>query len=396
MATESMATLDAILKIDYLPVVQVQLNKDVILYARVKRDRENVAGKRFEFPAHGAWAESGGAIAELGALPTAGNEIVKSSFGTVKTIFQHLQISTKVISATKTDRAAFVQAVDFKMKAAVDNLKRDLNTMLNGDGTGALARVTAVSGQDITVDNALPLRPNMVLNAWTARSGGTQHNADFTVSNINYETNVVTVVGTISAVAPNDWLFKSTGRGLNVMGLLGAVDDGTYVVTFQGIDRSTDGWWKSVVLGNGGVARPLTFSLLQALEDKIYIQSGARPSMIYSNLGQRNAYLQLAIADKRYVNTMKYDAGFEALEYNGRPWFVDRDTPKDLIYMCDEEVLRFFVMKDIGWMDEDGAILHRSGTNLSYLATLEGHMEFGTYQPNRHGVLRDLEVPAGY
>lgn len=74
---------------------------------------------------------------------------------------------------------------------------------------------------------------------------------------------------------------------------------------------------------------------------------------------------------------------------------MDRDAEKNVIFALDEEVLRFFMLQDIDWMDEDGAILAR-GTNLSYIATLEGHMEFGTYQPNRHVVIRDLNEPSGY
>jgi hypothetical protein len=62
----------------------------------------------------------------------------------------------------------------------------------------------------------------------------------------------------------------------------------------------------------------------------------------------------------------------------------------------DESVLRFALLQDIDWFDFDGAILHRSNTNLSYFAILEGHFEFITYQPNRHVVLRDLNEPAGY
>lgn len=47
------------------------------------------------------------------------------------------------------------------------------------------------------------------------------------------------------------------------------------------------------------------------------------------------------------------------------------------------------------WMDEDGAILAR-GSNLDYEATIEAHFEFGTYQANRHAVIRDLTEPTGY
>lgn len=398
MAAETMSTLDSVLKIDYLPVIQEQMQKEIVLWNQVKKDKENVAGKRYEFPVHAAWGESSGAIAETGTLPaTPGNEDVRTSFGTVRSVYAHTQISSKVIAATRTDKAAFVQAVDFKMKSMGDNLKKDLNFMFNSDGTGALARqVGAVAGQDITVDNSLPLRVNMIVNAFDARTAGAQHNADATISNVNTTTNVVTLVGTVAAFANNDYIFKNTGRGINVMGLLGIVDDGTFVGTFQNIARSGNDFWKAVVLGNSGTNRPLSLQLLQQIEDQIYLRSAGQPTMFYSNLGQRNAYLQLAISERRYVNTMEFDAGFKALEYNGKPWFVDRDCVKNAVYLLDQSVLRFFVMKDIGWFEDDGSILHRTGTNLSYNATMEGHFEMGAYQPNRNGILKDLSEPAGY
>ncbi len=307
------------------------------------------------------------------------------------------QVSTKVIAATKNDRGAFVQAVDFKLRNVADNLKKDLNAMLQGDGSGALCQqVGAVSGQTITVDNPLPLRPNMVVNAWTARSGGTQHNADATISDVNYDTKVVTLVGTITAFADADYIFKSTGRGVNIMGLLGIVDDATYVTTLQNLSRSTYSFWKSPIVANGGVKRDLSQVLLQAAEDKPYIRAGGKIGSFFSNLGQRQNYVQLVTADRRYINTMKFDAGYEALEYNGKPWFVDRDAIKNAIYALDESVFRFAMLEEIDWMDQDGAILARDSNTLSYTATLQGHMELITYQPNRSSVIRDLNEPAGY
>ena len=395
MALETMTTFDAVLKLDYLPVLQQQFNKEVILYNRIKRDTENVYGKKYYFPVHSAWGETTGAVSETGTIPAPGTETTLESSGTVQTIFGRFQVTTKVIAATKNDKGAFVQAVDFKLKNVGDNLRKDLNFMLNSDGSGALAKVSSVAAQVITVDNALPIRINMVLNAFDARTGGAQHNGDFTVSNVDYDANTVTVVGTISAVVANDYLFKSVGRGINVMGLLGIVDDATFVTTLQNISRSTNAFWKASVLANGGVNRSLTQVLLQAAQDKPYIKGGGKITAFYSNLGQRQNYVQLVSADRRYVNTMKFDAGYEALEYNGLPWFVDRDAVKNAVYALDESVLRFMMLKDIDWMDEDGAILART-TGLGYEATLEGHMELATYQPNRHAVIRDLSEPAGY
>lgn len=384
---------------DYLPVLQQQFNKEIVLYNRIKRDRENVVGKKFYFPVHSAWGETSGAIGEDSAIPAPGTESTAESSGPVRTVFGKFEVTTKVIAATKNDRGAFVQAVDFKLKNVGDNLRKDLNWMLNSDGSGALAKITAgATTTSLTADNSLNVRKNMVLNMWSARTGGTQRTgggAAKTVTDVNYDTHVITIDTAWSDGSNNDFIFKSTGRGINVMGLLGVVDDGDFVGTLQNIARATNEYWKSTALENA-TDRDLTQVLLQQMEDKAYIKGGGKLSAFYSNLGQRSNYVQIVTADRRYVNTLKFDAGFEALEYNGKPWFVDRDAEKKVVFGLDESVLRFFMLADIDWMDDDGAILARDSSKLVYSATLEGHMEFGTYQPDRHVVLRNLNEPTGY
>lgn len=329
-------------------------------------------------------------------MPAPGTDSTKEASGTVQTVYGRFEVSTKAIAATKNDKGSYIRIVDFKMRTVGENLKKDLNAMLNGDGSGALAKVSSVAGQDITVDNALRIRKNQVLNAFTARSGGTQQNADFTVTNVNYATNVVTVTGTISAVAANSFLFKNTGRGVNVMGLLGIVDDGTFLGTLHNIARSGNDFWKANVLANGGTNRDITLSLLQAAEDRVYTIAGGKVSLWYSNMGQRANYVAILVADKRFVNNMELDGGFKAVEYNGNPWVLDRDCDKNRVYGLDESVIRFFQLEDVNWMEEDGAILARAANTLSYQAVLQGHMELGCYQPNREVVVVDLKEPASY
>lgn len=400
MAIESMSTFDAVLKIDYLPVLQQQFNKEIILYNRVKRDKENVEGKKYLFPVHSAWGETTGAITELGTIPAPGNESTAESSGTLQTVMGKFQVSTKVIAATKSDKGSFVRAVDMKLRNVADNLKKDLNWMVQSDGTGALAKITVgANSVTLTLDNSLPVRINMLLNAWSAKVAGTQRTGggnDRTVTNINYDTHVMTINAAWTDQVVNDYIFKSTGRGINVMGLLGIVDDATFVGVLQGIDRSTSAYWNASVLGNSGTNRALTQVLLQGAEDKPYIKAGGKISAFFSNLGQRQNYVQLVTADRRYINTLKFDAGYEALEYNGKPWFVDRDAYKNVVFALDESVLRFAMMDEIGWMDDDGAVLARESSQLAYSATLHGVMELITYQPNRHSVIRDLSEPAGY
>ena len=410
MAAESMATLDGILKNFYIGPVRRAFNAEIPLYNRVKRDRENISGRQAIFPVHTAWGESVGAIPETGDVPAAGNETVLNAIVPIRTLAGNVELSSKIIEATQSDAGAFVQALEFKLRQVTDNLKKELEAQLQGDGSGALARITvalSAPNDNFTVDNPGTLRPGMTLKAASARLGGTTRTspAFLTVKTVDYATGVVTTVEDITGTpdwAVNDFVFRGDatgfiGRGINIMGLLGIVDDGTFVSTLHGISRTDHELWRGTVLGNAGVARDLTLTLLQAAEDAVWIRTGARPSALYSHLAQRQRYFELLVADRRFVNTMKFDGGaqFDALEYNGRPWFVSRECPKNVVYLLDEEALRFFMLKDIGWADRAGILLRVPG-KLLYQATLEMHAEFGSYLPARHAVIRDLSVPSGY
>jgi len=407
--TETMATLDGILKDFYIGPVRRIFNAEVPLYNRVQRDRENIKGRQAIFPVHLAWSERVGSIGETEDVPGGANEVVVQAIVPIRTLAAHFEISSKIIEASSSDAGAFTQALRFKMQELTDNMKKELETQLQGDGSGALARITAVdaSNDRITVDNPGVLRPQMRLKAASARTGGTTRTAPASavVQSVDYITGRVQFPsGTLSGTnwAVNDFVFRGDdtrfyGRGENLMGLLGIVDDGTYVSTLHGISRTTYDLWKGTVLHNGGVARDLTLSLLQAAEDNVYVRTGARPTALYSHLAQRQRYVELLIADRRFVNVMKFDGGvrFDALEYNERPWFVSRECPKDVVYLLDEDSLRFFMLKDISWFDRAG-VLTRNPSKLTYVATLEMHAEFGSYMPSRNAVIRDLTVPTSY
>jgi hypothetical protein len=408
MAFETMTTLDGILKDFYIGPVRRAFNAEIPLYNRVKRDRENVRGRQAIFPVHTAWAEGVGAVSETGDVPSGTNENVLQAIVPIQTLAGGVEISSKVIEATQSDVGAFTQALEFKLRQVTDNLKKELEAQLQGDGTGALARITAVNAaaNTITVDNPGTLRAGMTLRAASARTGGTDRTTPsfVTVRSVDYTTGAVVTVESLSGTnwTTGDFVFRGNasgyiGRGINIMGLLGIVDDGTYVSNLFNINRATVDIWKATVLHNSGTPRDLTLTLLQAAEDTVWVRSGARPTALYSHLAQRQRYFELLVADRRFINVMKFDGGadFDALEYNGRPWFVSRECPKDVVYLLDEENMRFFMLKDIGWADRAGILLRVPG-KLVYQATLEMHANFGSYLPARNAVIRDLTVPSGY
>jgi hypothetical protein len=113
--------------------------------------------------------------------------------------------------------------------------------------------------------------------------------------------------------------------------------------------------------------------------------------LIISDHSLRDAYAALVVADKRYVNTMKLDGGFSALEYNGLPWVADADCPANTVFFVDTNHLEIMQMSDWSWMDRDGAVLSRVADADAYEAVLYWYADLTSDSPKAHSFLRDVQ-----
>jgi hypothetical protein len=70
------------------------------------------------------------------------------------------------------------------------------------------------------------------------------------------------------------------------------------------------------------------------------------------------AFLDSVAADRRYASK-EFDAGRGALSYNGVQLERDRMAPYNSLLVAKKDVIKKFTLKDIGFADNDGAILSR-------------------------------------
>ena len=178
-----------------------------------------------------------------------------------------------------------------------------------------------------------------------------------------------------------------------MMGLKGIVDDGTYVTTLHNLSRTDNSWWKcstSTNDSNAGTNRDLTLSLMQDAVTAVE-QEGGKVDLILLDHATRDAYAALVIADKRFVNTLKLDGGFTALEFNGIPVMADSYMPNNTIFFLDTSHLEIMQMGDWNWMDRDGAVLSRVADADAYEAVIFWYADFTSDKPSAHSFLRDVE-----
>ncbi len=401
MAGTSLTLLDDILKEDYLGPIQDQFNGSSILMKRLIKNEEDVGGKKAIVPLHIGRNSGVGARAENGALPTAGYQQYDQAVYNCAYNYARIQIPGPAIKASRKDKYAFVRAIDSEIEGAMEDIQDEVNVQLHGDGTGVLAIINGAStGTTITVDNpsSMYFQKKMIIDAVDPASTtpGDARDANMTVNAVASGT-TLTVAAAVT-VADNDVLVRTGNYRLAMMGLRGIVNENnaghgfvTTGINVGGIDRSTAGneFWKAGYLDNSGNARKLSLDLMQQGFDSAEQASG-KISLILTDYFQRRKYLALVKADGRFVNNLKLDGGFTALEYNEKPLVVDKHCYPGRIYFLDESTLALYRMSDIDWMQEDGAILSRVSGYDAYEAILYYYATLGCKAPARNAVLLDL------
>lgn len=392
---QNLAFFNAILKEDYLGPIREQLNNSTVLLRRLKRNEEDVGGRIASVPLHTGRNSGVGARADGGNLPVAGRQLHALAQYNCAYNYGRIQVTCPTIAASRKDKYAFVKAVDNEIKGMVKDMKDDLNRQLFNDRSGRMATVTVQNGAaqaTFTVDNPQYIQTGMVID--NIRAGAFR--ATRTVTAVNRATGVITVDATYPGageVGVADIIVRSGNFGLEMMGLGGIVSntntfDGQFV---GGLNRALpqNGFWHANVLANSGAARPLTLDLMQTGFDASEIEGG-EVSLIITSYEQRRRYLALVKADGRFVNNLKMDGGFEALDYNGKPLVVDRHMRPGSIFFLDEATLEIYRMSDFDWMDQDGSVLSRVPNMDAYEATLFKYATLGCGNCNNNTVLRDL------
>lgn len=404
---QNLSNFDEALKIDYLPAVREQLNHASYFLSKVQRNEEDVEGKQWQLTAHYQRNSGVGAGSETG-LPTAGQQAYKNPYDNVKYNRGRIQVSGPVMKAAKSDKGAIVRALDSEMKGVTRDLKKEVNYQLFNDGTAARAVVNGDPGTSTTLTVDGPgtqyLFDGMKIDIVDPGTGvPTTSGTDLTITSVDSSTAVTMSAALNADVADNDIVVRANstddaGTSYEMMGLKGIVDDGTYVTTLHNISRSSYAWWKASTHSeddNSGTNRDLTLPLIQKSITAVE-KNGGNVSMIISDHDVRDAYVALVQADKRYVNTLKLDGGWSAIEYssggNGAiPWMADVDCPPNTIFFVDMDHLYLMQMSDWDWMQEDGAILSRVANSDAYEAVLYWYSDLATDRPRAHSFLRDVQ-----
>jgi hypothetical protein len=145
-------------------------------------------------------------------------------------------------------------------------------------------------------------------------------------------------------------LYNNTTNTQQFIGLPGAIDDGTNLVTYGNINRNTYTWWKSKVY-NAGNVNPTRQNILQYISGTV--KNGAEvPSFGVCGFGTWTLLAQDFVGQEQYTITpgSGFDgdnngpqAAFRALMVAGVPIYPDPYCPEGIVYFVNTNYLNLYI-----------------------------------------------------
>ncbi len=406
MANMNLTTASNVLKVFYLPPLQHLLNNQTILWNRLERNENfNVEGKNFTVPLHvSRHTQAGAGRAEEGTLPSKDSQGYNQAIVPAKYIYTRIQISGQVMRATKSNAGAFIRAVRSEVEGATRDTKRSANRQAHSDGRDALAYYVSGSGgtAPIADDNLGNPYVHVGSKATTvdlidSGDNSTKHDDSVTILDTGTEvatgTTLTASANVSGSAADGDyWVLEDT-LGNQMTGLEAIVSTSNPPLLaggLHGIVVSGNTWWQSQIVGDDTAMQDLRFANMQRVISKIAQNSDFDKDDIEFAMASYfmvDKYYELAANERRAVNVMQLDGGYEGVEFSGIPIVGDPQCKHNRIYFIVPEALKICRMADFDWMDEDGSVMSRVADTDAYEATLFHYGDLACVARNGLGAL---------
>lgn len=355
-------------------------------------------------PLHKGRSGAIGSRAELGALPTAGNQAFARAVYDLSYHYGRIQVSGVSMAKTRSNIGSFLDVLKLEMDGIRNDLKKDIARQVwgpsdgNAGGNGRIAKCGTTTATNVVVlTSDEPLRKGhlyvgMVVDIGTAGSPTSLVNGE-TISAVDITNKTITVVSSITTTTSN-FVCRHGNAGLEVNGLQSIV--ATAAGSFGGIDGSVAGseYWDNLRDTAGG---SLTLDNMQKMWNRTILSGGGTPTVLLTTYGLQRVYFGLLQPLVRYVDdVMNLPSGYNALSFNNKPLIADLDGRFGQLYFLREDHLKNYTNKEWDWLAEDGNILKWVIGFDAWEAALSKFFQIGTDRRNVHGIMSGLTDSTGF
>lgn len=226
---------------------------------------------------------------------------------------------------------------------------------------GAFATIPSVSGATtltltgILHDNPVKLQfvvPGDTIDIWDGTTKITRK-----VTGVDPDAGTITVDSAVttsgtSYVAFPGALYNNSGTLTSraFYGLDGVIDDDnpSFRSDFEGIDSSSNTWWRAVVNDNGGTLRALSLELIDQTIDSVmmYVADAEVPTIALADPAVRRKYINLLRDASTPTDVIVGEAGWKGVRYvyNAKPVVIvdHAKVPKNTIYFFRPDNLKTY------------------------------------------------------
>ena len=386
----TISSADKALKTLYLDVVTEQINTAANpLLAKIKQSTSDVWGKEIKRLAQYGVNGGVGAGTETGTLPLAGGNNYEQFTLSLKNLYGTIEISDKAMRASENNAGAFVNLLNAEMEGLMKAASFNFGRMLYGDGSGVVATVVSVSGNNVVVDTVKNLAEGMIIDFRDELSGAILTNSGSRrITNIDRPNKTVTVSGISlnSSVVVQDSIMTVQGSYSQEITGLGAIFKNSG--SLYGLSRASHKWLIPYMKSSVG---NITESVLQTAIDYLEENAGSKVNFIVCSSGVKRAFINHLATYKRNTDYMELAGGYRALSYNGIPIVSDRFCPEGTMYLLNTDDFTLHQLCDWKWLEgEDGKILKQIAGTPTYTATLVKYADLICAKPCGQAMLTGI------
>jgi hypothetical protein len=409
---QNLAIANVILK-DVYGDINEQINNATPALDGIKSTARNitqVGGLGVKFVAHVGRNTGIGARGEDEDLPEAGNQQYVDGQTGLKSFYGSVRLTGQVMAQASQNYQTFADVTAEEIERIRDDIAKDQNRQVFGDGTGTLAKVATANtsaAATLAVDNVKYLHVGMRVDVLLAASltdavPTPAHTAGYvTITGINKTTKVVTFDRNLaSSVTVGSAVVRSNSTGSSQVNNwkkewtgFGAIISDTGVL--HGIDPTTTPAWAAHTkdISVGGVAQQITEEDMIGMVTDI-AEDGDKPDVIWTDHGSWNGYWKALEEKRRYVNKVDLEGGNRGLGFatmfGDLPFKADFDAPQGKMWFVNQKKVNLNTNRGWEWIDEDGSKWKQVPRRDAFIAYLRNYSEISTYRRNTHGVISGI------